>query len=87
MFRLRRIAGIALEDFGLRRRADVDAELETPPEPEPEVAPVVATPVATSPTACPSLVDGCRIVVWSGSVRRSEPLQRFVEHLDALRAS
>ena len=136
--RLGRLAGVALEDFGLRRSAGRAVPVEeSPPAPveespaptapveespvqaaplEPsdpaapveesdpaapvEESPAPAAPVATeaplvaAPMPAPPITEvnpsGTRAglppgVVWHGAARRSPELQRFVEHLEALR--
>ena len=105
---LRRLADVALEDFGVRRspgRADAPAPVEaTPGAPgSPAEAGVPTTaglpalgPVDTTADAAPSVltevipsvapaVDLPPGVVWHGAARRSPELQRFCEHLEALR--
>ena len=110
--RLGRLAGVALEDFGLRRSAgrgtpveewpDPTAPVEESPAPAAPVeeSPTQSAPVATeappvaAPVPAPPITEvnpsGTRAglppgVVWHGAARRSPELQRFVEHLEALR--
>ena len=91
MFRLRRLASIALEDFGLRRRQADEADVvdgvpeeapapdvvdAEPVEPVAEIVPLPSEPPAAA------LPPG---VVWHGPARRRPELQRFCDHLARLR--
>lgn len=70
--RLRRLAAIALEDFGLRRA------------PQPPALVVVRAQATVAEEAEPGLPPG---VVWQGQAARRPELQRFVDHLESKRAA
>lgn len=88
----RRLAGIALEDFGLRRPNPVVA-----PTPDPHPVPGLVEPVLPVVPVVPIEVVGPAEVdvdtavpptsgiIWRGSARRRPELQRFVDHLDSRR--